>query len=120
MDAIPRSSDKGQRAIVAVDRGAPGGAIPDLAVPRVRSSGKRYSDPGFAIALFHAESDGNWDSLVVLFKETGNGVLVAANAAGSMRGDAAAKALMRAIVPMIAEPDAPTTPPQRSGCDRQD
>lgn len=61
-------------------------------------------------ALFHAGSDGNWESLVMLFQETGNGVLVAANAAGSMRGDRAANEVMRAIVPLIAEAEPEAKP----------
>jgi CubicO group peptidase (beta-lactamase class C family) len=62
-------------------------------------------------ALFHAGSDGNWTALVMLFPETGNGVLVAANAFGSMGGERAANEAMRAIVPMIAEAEAATETP---------
>jgi CubicO group peptidase (beta-lactamase class C family) len=54
-------------------------------------------------ALFHAGSDGNWTAVVMLFSETGNGVLVASNAFESMRGDRAANEVMRAIVPLIAQ-----------------
>jgi CubicO group peptidase (beta-lactamase class C family) len=54
-------------------------------------------------ALFHAGSDGNWTAVVMLFCQTGNGVLVASNAFQSMRGDRAANETMRAIVPLIAE-----------------
>lgn len=54
-------------------------------------------------ALFHAGSDGNWTALAMLFCETGNGVLVAANAYESMMGDRAANEVMRAIVPLIAD-----------------
>jgi CubicO group peptidase (beta-lactamase class C family) len=54
-------------------------------------------------ALFHAGSDGNWTAVVMLFPDTGNGVLVASNAYESMRGDRAANEAMRAIVPLIAE-----------------
>ncbi|HVK81138.1 MAG TPA: serine hydrolase domain-containing protein [Verrucomicrobiae bacterium] len=54
-------------------------------------------------ALFHAGSDGNWTAVVMLFPETGNGVLVASNAFESMRGDRAANGAMRAIVTLIAE-----------------
>lgn len=57
-------------------------------------------------ALFHAGSDGNWEAVVMLFTETGNGILVAANAAASMRGDRAANEVMRAIVPLIAPAEA--------------
>jgi CubicO group peptidase (beta-lactamase class C family) len=57
-------------------------------------------------ALFHAGSDGNWTALVMLFPQTGNGVLVASNAFESMSGDRAANETMRAIVPLIAEAEA--------------
>lgn len=61
-------------------------------------------------ALFHAGSDGNWTAVVMLFPETGNGVLAVSNAFESMRGDRAANNAMRAIVPLIAEalPEEPT------------
>lgn len=55
-------------------------------------------------ALTHSGSDGNWFALVCLFPETGNGVLVAANAADSMGGDAASVAVMRALAATVAEP----------------
>jgi CubicO group peptidase (beta-lactamase class C family) len=55
-------------------------------------------------ALFHAGSDGNWTAVVMLFPETGNGVLVASNAYESMRGDRSANGAMRAIVPLITDP----------------
>jgi CubicO group peptidase (beta-lactamase class C family) len=54
--------------------------------------------------LTHAGSDGNWYALVCLFTETGNGVLVAANAAESMGGDQAALAVMRSLAQTVAEP----------------
>lgn len=55
-------------------------------------------------ALTHAGSDGNWFALVCLFPETGNGVLVAANAAESMQGDRASVAALRALAATVAEP----------------
>jgi|CXWL01.1.fsa_nt_gi CubicO group peptidase (beta-lactamase class C family) len=55
-------------------------------------------------ALFHAGSDGNWTALVMLFHETGNGVLVASNAFTSMRGDRAANEAMREICATLADP----------------
>ena len=55
-------------------------------------------------ALTHSGSDGNWFALVCLFPETGNGVLVAANAAESMKGDQAARTAIRALAATIAEP----------------
>lgn len=53
--------------------------------------------------LFHAGSDGNWTSVVMLFCQTGNGVLVASNAYQSMGGERVVHETMRAIVPLIAE-----------------
>lgn len=55
-------------------------------------------------ALTHSGSDGNWFALVVLFQETGSGVLVAANAADSMGGDAASVAAIRALARTVAAP----------------
>ncbi|MEQ1819466.1 MAG: serine hydrolase domain-containing protein [Terricaulis sp.] len=55
-------------------------------------------------ALTHSGSDGNWYALVCLFPETGNGVLVAANAAESMQGDAATLVALRALAATVAEP----------------
>lgn len=55
-------------------------------------------------ALTHAGSDGNWFALVSLFPETGNGALVAANAADSMGGDRAAGAALKDLAQTIAEP----------------
>jgi hypothetical protein len=43
---------------------------------------------------------------VCLFPQTGNGVLVAANAAESMGGDQATLAALRALARTIAEPAA--------------
>ena len=60
-------------------------------------------------ALTHAGSDGNWYALVVLFPQTGSGVLVIANAADSMGGDKAALAATRALAATVAAP-APTAP----------
>jgi len=57
-------------------------------------------------ALTHAGSDGNWFALVCVFTATGNGVLVAANAADSLGGDQAALAVMRALAQTVAEPAA--------------
>lgn len=55
-------------------------------------------------ALTHSGSDGNWYALVCLFPETGNGVLVTANAADSMGGDQASVAALRAFAATVAEP----------------
>ncbi|MDB5429024.1 MAG: hypothetical protein JWP35_140 [Caulobacter sp.] len=57
--------------------------------------------------LTHSGSDGNWNALVVLFPETGNGVLVATNSAESMGGDKASVAALRALAVDIAEPAPP-------------
>ncbi len=53
-------------------------------------------------ALTHAGSDGNWYALVVLFPQTENGILIAANAGEDMGGDKAAKALLQALLPSLA------------------
>lgn len=58
-------------------------------------------------ALSHTGSDGNNFAVVLLFPETGNGVLTAANAADSMGGDKAAMAATRAIATTLAPPVAP-------------
>jgi CubicO group peptidase (beta-lactamase class C family) len=55
-------------------------------------------------ALTHSGSDGNWMALVCLFPDTGNGVIVAANAAESMKGDDATKSALKALAPTVAEP----------------
>jgi CubicO group peptidase (beta-lactamase class C family) len=55
-------------------------------------------------ALTHSGSDGNWMALVVLFPQTQNGVLVAANAAEDMGGDKAAKMALKAVLPELAPP----------------
>ena len=53
-------------------------------------------------ALTHSGSDGNWYAVVVLFPQTGNGVLVAANAGEDMGADKAAKAVVAAVLPTLA------------------
>lgn len=55
-------------------------------------------------ALTHSGSDGNWYALVCLFPQTGNGVLVTANAAESMGGDQATLAALRTLARTVAEP----------------
>lgn len=55
-------------------------------------------------ALTHSGSDGNWYALVCLFPQTGNGIIVAVNAAESMQGDQAALAVLRALARTVAEP----------------
>lgn len=55
-------------------------------------------------ALTHSGSDGNWYALVCLFPETGNGALVAANAAESMQGDQASVVASRALAATVAAP----------------
>lgn len=49
--------------------------------------------------LIHAGSDGNWYALVVLFPQTGLGILVAANAGPDMGGDKAAMAALLELLP---------------------
>ncbi|HVV65231.1 MAG TPA: serine hydrolase domain-containing protein [Rhizomicrobium sp.] len=56
--------------------------------------------------LTHAGSDGNWMAYAVLFPETQNGVLIAANAGEDMGGDKADKAALKAILPDLATPAA--------------
>ncbi|WP_293677266.1 serine hydrolase [uncultured Phenylobacterium sp.] len=55
-------------------------------------------------ALTHAGSDGAWYALVVLLPQSGNGVLVVANAGDSMGGDAAAATVVRDLIPSLAPP----------------
>jgi CubicO group peptidase (beta-lactamase class C family) len=55
-------------------------------------------------ALTHAGSDGNWNALVALFPETGNGALVATNSAEDMGGDKASTALLKALLPDLSPP----------------
>lgn len=57
-------------------------------------------------ALTHAGSDGNWYAMVVLFPESQNGALVAANAGEDMGGDKAAKAVLKVVLPRLAPPAA--------------
>ena len=62
-------------------------------------------------ALTHSGSDGNWNALVVLFPQQGDGVLVVANAAESMGGDRSCSAAIRALAAELSEP-APAPLPQ--------
>ena len=59
--------------------------------------------------LTHSGSDGTWFAFVVLFPGSGNGVLIVANAADSMGGDAAVMSLARAAIMTLA-PEAPPEP----------
>jgi len=59
--------------------------------------------------LTHAGSDGTWFAFVALFPGSGNGVLVVANAADSMGGDAAVMSAARAGIVALA-PEAPAVP----------
>jgi len=52
--------------------------------------------------LVHGGSDGHWFAFVVLFPESGNGVLVIDNASEDMGGDAAATAALKEILPILA------------------
>ena len=52
--------------------------------------------------LVHGGSDGYWFAFVVLFPESGNGVLMIDNASEEMGGDAAAKAALKEILPTLA------------------
>lgn len=55
-------------------------------------------------ALTHSGSDGNWFAVVILYPGSRSGVLVAANAAESMGGDAAAIAAARERAATLAPP----------------
>jgi CubicO group peptidase (beta-lactamase class C family) len=55
-------------------------------------------------ALTHNGSDGNWYAIVILFPNTGNGLLVAANAGESMGGDKATVAVARELIEDLAPP----------------
>lgn len=59
--------------------------------------------------LTHGGSDGTWFAFVALFPGTGNGVLVVANAADSMGGDAAVMAAARTAIVTLA-PEVPPAP----------
>ena len=59
--------------------------------------------------LTHGGSDGNWFAFVALFPGRENGVLVVANAADSMGGDAAVMVAARAVILTLA-PEAPAAP----------
>lgn len=54
--------------------------------------------------LLHAGSDGNWFAFVVLFPAAATGVLIASNAGESMGGEAAATALLAALLPELSPP----------------
>ncbi len=54
--------------------------------------------------LIHGGSDGTWFAYVVLFPQTGNGVLVIDNASAEMGGDATVMALLGAVFPALAPP----------------
>jgi hypothetical protein len=49
--------------------------------------------------LMHGGSDGNWFALVVLFPESGRGVLVAANAGPDMGADKAVQEVVMSLLP---------------------
>ena len=59
--------------------------------------------------LTHGGSDGTWFAFVALFPGSGNGVLVVANAADSMGGDAAVMAAARTAIVALA-PEVPPAP----------
>lgn len=58
-------------------------------------------------ALTHSGSDGNWEALALLFPASGNGLLVAVNAADSMGGDKASSDAIKALAPAVAPPAQP-------------
>ena len=60
--------------------------------------------------LTHGGSDGNWLAWVALFPETGNGLIVIANAAEDMGADKATMGVMGAVFPELAPAAAAATP----------
>ena len=54
--------------------------------------------------LSHIGSDGSWYASVHLFPDSGNGILVAANAGESMRGDKAGEAVFETLLPTVSTP----------------
>ncbi len=54
--------------------------------------------------LVHVGSDGSWYAIVALFPDSGNGLLIAANAGEDMGGDAAGRAAFKPIVDTLAPP----------------
>jgi CubicO group peptidase (beta-lactamase class C family) len=54
--------------------------------------------------LEHIGSDGSWYASVHLFPESGDGILLAANAGASMRGDKAGEAAVTALLPTVSTP----------------
>jgi hypothetical protein len=59
--------------------------------------------------LMHAGSDGNWMALVLLFPDSESGVLAVANAGPDMGGEKATKAALKAVLPELAPPPAPSS-----------
>jgi CubicO group peptidase (beta-lactamase class C family) len=60
--------------------------------------------------LVHGGSDGYWFAYIILFPGTGNGILVADNASPDMGGDAAAQAVLAALLPGLAPAKAKSSP----------
>ncbi len=54
--------------------------------------------------LVHGGSDGYWFAYVVLFPDSGNGVVAIDNASAEMGGDAAVQAALKTILPTLAPP----------------
>ena len=54
--------------------------------------------------LEHTGSEGNWYALMILFPETEDGILTVANAGGSMGGDKATVAALKALLPSVSTP----------------
>jgi len=52
--------------------------------------------------LSHTGSDESWNSMVVLFPASGNGLLVNTNAGADMGGEKAGKAVLKALLPSLA------------------
>lgn len=54
--------------------------------------------------LSHTGSNESWNSMVVLFPASGNGLLVNANAGAEMGGERADKAVLKALLPSLTPP----------------
>ncbi|HJW41878.1 MAG TPA: serine hydrolase domain-containing protein [Rhizomicrobium sp.] len=60
--------------------------------------------------LEHGGSDEAWRSIVLLFPDTGNALLVTANADKNMGGDDADRSVLKALLPLVAHHVAETAP----------
>ena len=54
--------------------------------------------------LEHTGSEGNWYAMMILFPDSGDGILAVANAGSSMGGDKATFAALKAVLPKLSTP----------------